>query len=281
MPRKMIQKLMFFVGTGVFVLMSFGVSKAQMWNANAGGYNGGYGQVYSSFGMALATKNLQDSMNMTLQQSMMRMAMEKQSGKKAVVEAEANAARRSGKTPNAGSALPENAPIVRNYAVFKPDAGIDTGKLFAETLGETAEEQRLIKQIYAATKTAFEKQVAPKGWKNNYAAGLTFFIVTATTVYHDAAEPSDEAVNRLYKALNQVIDENAEFGKIPNRDKQEFYNKMIGFSGLILATYTEGKQNNDAATVKAAGQLAGVLIEMILKTPASKIRFENDSLVTS
>lgn len=284
MRKNLVKKSLKTVFAAALMFFCFSIVNAQTWNSNAGGYNGGYGQVYSTFGLAMATKNMQDSMNMTMQKTMMRMAMEKKWGKKAVAEAERNAARQSSSTRNQSSSNNSNVqtvktPVVRNYAFFKPDASVDTGKVFADNLGETAEEKALLKQIYSATKTAFEAQVAPKGWKNNYAAGLTFFIVTAATVYHDAEEPGDQAVENLFKSLNQTIDESPDFGEIPNREKQEFYNKMIGFSGLILATYTEGKENNDEATVKTASQLAGILIQLILKTSPEKVRFENDLLV--
>ena len=74
--------------------------------------------------------------------------------------------------------------------MFRPDATVDTGNAMADALGETPEEKALIKQIYTATKAAYEKEAASKGWKNNIAGGLTFFTVTAMTVYRDAEEPS-------------------------------------------------------------------------------------------
>ena len=41
---------------------------------------------------------------------------------------------------------------------------------------------------------------------------------------------------------------------------------LIGFSGMLLAVYPEAKQNNDVATLATSKKLAGMLIEMVLKT---------------
>ena len=135
---------------------------------------------------------------------------------------------------------------MRNYGVFRPDPTVDTGKALADALGDTPEEKALIKQIYTATKAAYEKEAAARGWKNNIAAGLTFFTVAAMTVYHNAEEPSDEAVSTYYKVMNAALDEIPEMATAANKDKQGFNNMLIGFSGMLLAVYSEAKQNNDA-----------------------------------
>jgi hypothetical protein len=83
----------------------------------------------------------------------------------------------------------------------------------------------------------------------------------------------------LYEAINQSIDEIPEFGKMPNRDKQAFYNVLIAFTGIPLATYTEGKESGNADTVKTARLLAGEMIKMVLKADPESVRFENGGLV--
>ena len=149
----------------------------------------------------------------------------------------------------------------------------------ADALGGTPEEKALIKQIYTSTKAAYEKEAASRGWKNNIAAGLTFFTVAAMTVYHDAEEPSDEAVTAYYKVMNMALDETPEMAKAANKDKQGFNNVLVGFGGMVLAVYSEGKQNNDAATLESSKKLAGMLIQMVLKTDPENLRLENGQIV--
>lgn len=99
------------------------------------------------------------------------------------------------------------------------------------------------------------------------------------TVYHDAEEPSDEAVNNYFKIVNAALDETPEFATVANKDKQGFNNMLVGFSGILLATYVEGKQNSDAETLASAKKLAGMLIEIVLKTDPQNIRLENGQIV--
>ena len=99
------------------------------------------------------------------------------------------------------------------------------------------------------------------------------------TVYRDGVEPSDEAVDTFFKVMNQTLDDLPEFSSVANKDKQAFNNMLIGFSGLLLAGYVEGKQNNDAATLKLYSQLAGELVKMVLKVEADRLQLKDGFIV--
>lgn len=244
-------------------------------------YSTGYGTVYGSYGQAMATQNMYLHMQMTMRKTMARNAMIKRWGLAAVEKAEREAASGTKTKPSTGSPKIEVTapPVVRNYGVFRPDATVDTGKALADALGESPAEKTLIKNIFAVTKAAYEAEAATRGWKNNIAAGLTFFTVTAMTVYRDGDEPNDAAIANYFKVVNSSLDEIPEFAKITNKDKQAYNNMLIGFSGILLAGYNEGKQNNDAATLASYKKIAGNLIEMVLKTDPENIRLENGQIV--
>src|SRR4030095_15602388 len=131
-----------------------------------------------------------------------RDAQIKKWGLAAVEKAEREAAAPKGSVPSNRQIIVSPPPIVRNHGVFRPDPNVDTSKALADALGDTPEEKALIKQIYTATKTLYEKEAAQRGWENNLAGGLTFFTATAMTVYHNAEEPSDEAASSYYKVMN-------------------------------------------------------------------------------
>lgn len=265
-----------------FAVLTTGTATAQTWNSNSGGYNTGYGTVYGTFGQAMATQNIYNTMQMQMQKTMARNLMIKKWGLAAVEKAEREAAagKSSSRAKASDSQLVVSAPpVVRNHGVFRPDAAVDTGKAFADALGDTPEEKALIKQIYTATKAAYEKEAAVKGWQNNIAGGLTFFTVTALVVYGDVEEPSAEAANGYFKVVNAALDETPEFAAITSKDKQSFNNMLIGFSGLLLAGYVEGKQNSDAATLASYKKLAGMLVEMVLKTDPQNIRVEDNQIL--
>ncbi len=265
-----------------FAVLTTSVASAQTWNSSSGGYNTGYGTVYGTFGQAMATQNIYNTMQMQMQKTMMRNAMIKKWGLAAVEKAERDAAsgRSSSRARTSDSPIVVSPPtVVRNHGVFRPDATVNTGNAFADALGETPQEKALIKQIYLATKTGYEKEAAAKGWQNNIAGGLTFFTVTALIVYHDVEEPSPEAANEYFKVVNAAMDEIPDFATVANKDKQGFNNMLIGFSGLLLAGYLEGKQNNDAATLASYKKLAGMLVEMVLKTDPENIRVQDNQIL--
>lgn len=79
--------------------------------------------------------------------------------------------------------------------------------------------------------------------------------------------------------MNVALDEMPELANVASEDKQAFNNMLIGFSGMLLAVYTEAKQNNDASELATSKKLAGMLIEMVLKTDAENLRIENGQIV--
>jgi hypothetical protein len=163
--------------------------------------------------------------------------------------------------------------------VFRPDPTLDTGTAISDSLGDTPEEKALIKQIYTATKTAYEKEAAAKGWDKNMAGGMTFFTIAAMTVYHDADEPGDAEVRKYYEAVNASLDEMPELASTSNKDKQNYNNMMIGFAGILLAGYAEAKQQENAKTLDNYKKLAGMLINLVLKTDPENLRLENGRIV--
>ncbi len=262
--------------------LSVGITNAQ--TPNAYGYSTGYGTVYGSFGLASTMQSMYNVARAQSQRSTARNAMIKKWGLAAVEKAEREAGSRSSAgTKTSASSNPQIVvpppPVVRNHGVYRPDPSVDTGKALADNLADTPQEKALIKQIYTATKAAYEKEAALRGWKNNIAAGLTFFTVTAMTVYHNTEAPSDEAVNRYYQVMNLALDEMPELATVANKDKQAFNNMLIGFGGMQLAIYTEAKQNNDADELAKSKKLAGMLIEMVLKTDPNNLRIENGQIV--
>ena len=279
MTREFYKTLAIAIFASSIVFLSFGVANAQIQAAGGGYYRAGYPTIYGSFGQAsVAQSRMYDQVKVQNRRMTDRDALIKKWGLAAVEKAERETATK-GVAPSNPQIVVSPPPVVRNYGVFRPDLTVDSGKALADALGSTPEEKALIKQIFASTKVEYEKEAASRGWKNNIAAGLTFFTVTAMTVYHDAQEPSEEAVQAYYKMMNVVLDEMPELGKAANKDKQGFNNMLIGFGGMLLAIYSEAKQNDDAATLEKSKKLAGMLIEMVLKTDPENLRLENGQIV--
>ena len=266
--------------TFVLAFLCAGVANAQIEAAGGGYYRAGYPTIYGSFGQASAAQGrVYDQVKVQSRRMTERDALIKKYGLAAVEKAERDAAAPKGSAPSNPQIVVPPPPVVHNYGLFRADPTVDTGKALADALGGTAEEKALIQQIYTSTKAAYEKEAATRGWKNNIAAGLTFFTVVSMTVYQNAEEPGDEAVGTYYKVMNAALDEIPDLAAAANKDKQGFNNMLVGFSGILLATYTEAKQNNDAEALATSKKLAGMLIQMVLKTDPDNLRLENGQIV--
>jgi len=151
---------------------------------------------------------------------------------------------------------------------FTPVATDNSFQKFAD-MGSTQEEKQLMLQIANTTKESFERQNAVKGWKNNVAGAMTFFIVTNSTLYN-GEEVSDAAMDNLFKSLNSTMGEN--LAGASNKDKTELYNYLIAYAGLPLVIYAHGAQTGNAAQVEQARKMAGSFVQLILKTEPENLK---------
>lgn len=243
---------------------------AQSWNPNAGGWSTGYGTVYGSFGMAMATQNIYDSMRLNMQRSMMRSAMIKKHGLAAVEKAERDA--KAGRSVPQGMQVTAPLPRSKHLGAFKPAKGAPYSKQLGDALGTTAEEKRAITQISIATREAFEAQPETQRWKNDVAGALAFFLIGNLTVAADAPEPGDEESQALFQAISLALDATPEVAKASAKDKQQLYDTLIGFTGLPLALYTDAKERGDAKQLAQARELSSRLLELVFKQDASKLK---------
>ena len=244
---------------------------AQQWNSNAGGWNTGYGTVYGSFGVAMATQNIYNTTQMQIQRLTMRQAMINKWGLAAVEKAEREAA--SGKKSTAPEGLQVTAPppAPKNVGVFKPGKST-VAKQLGDAIGSTKEERDAVAMLASATKEAFEAQPETQKWKNNVAGALAFFLISNLVVATGSEEPSDETSQALFQAMSLALDASPEMAKASAKDKQQLYDLLIGFTGLPLAIYTEANERGDAAQMKQAQDLAAKLIELVLKVDAKSVK---------
>ncbi len=252
---------------------------AQFYSMGNGSYMTGYGQVHGSFGYAMATQNLYNTVQMNIQKSMMRSAMVKKWGEAKVREAEANARRSSSSSSGSSSASSQQIqvspppPAPKYYGRYRPDSTVNMAKTISDTLFEDAADRAQLKQVIEAINAAYKQEATAKGWNNNFAGGMTFFLIAMSTVYHDSADPSDETVKAIYDAVNQSIDAVPDFAAASNKDKTTINDLLVGFSALPLATYMEAKQSGNAESLQTARALAGEMIKLVLKTEPDKLKF--------
>ena len=239
-----------------------------MAQVQAGGAAGGVGKVYEASGRSAAAQGVQRKMNTALIRAVAR--------EKSQVRTSSDRARTQRARP--GAVATAASPTPNALTVFKADPRSNYLNALANELGTTPEEREQLQLLFAATKEAFEKEVAAKGRSKDVAAAFTFFIASAVTVCRDDPEPSDAAIDNLWEGLGTALGEMPEVARLTDAEKQQMYDMLVGFSGLLLAGYAEGQTSGGTETKKIFQQLAGVLIQTVLKTDPNKLRFTKDGL---
>ncbi len=254
------------ISIGVILLTGQVVGFGQSAGGAAGAVSsGGVTKAYEAAGSSAAARRVRGGMGGVLQRTAAR---------RRAAESRPAAPARGGVTPSRQAAPPAAAP--QRYVgstVFRPDPSMNVANSLADSIGESREERALLREIFTTTRTIFEEEVAAKGRRNNVAAAFTFFIAATSMVYHDDPEPSDEDLDELWDGLNTAFEEMPEFEAMSNADKQEIYETLVAFSGILLFGHVHSKETGDAATHAQYRSLAGAMIQTVLQTSPENVRF--------
>jgi hypothetical protein len=126
--------------------------------------------------------------------------------------------------------------------------------------------------------TEFDKAASAAGHPNDLALALSFFLATNASVFHDAGQPTDPQMVELRNAIAEALVEDNALNGVTDRQKQEMYETLVLFTGFALAVYEEGKQGNNAETIKTSQQLAGQNLLAVIGISPDKINFTSQGL---
>ena len=124
----------------------------------------------------------------------------------------------------------------------------------------------------------FEKGARAAGKPNDLALALSFFFATNASVYHDAGQPTDPKMLELRDTIAEALVEGNGLTSVTDRQKQEMYETLVLFTGFALAAYQEGKQSDNAESVKVGRQLAGQNLQAVTGLSPDKINFTDQGL---
>lgn len=170
-------------------------------------------------------------------------------------------------TKATASPVPQASPGPAALAAlrFKPVAGNQALRAYANEIGSTAEEREQLLQVFTATKAAFEQDYAAKGWKNNVAGSFAFFIGSIGYIW-SGHEPDAATQDRLFRALTAVLAEAPEIAKASAQEKTALYDTLIASASMPLVLYIDGSQKNDKAQMEQARKLAAEYSRKVLNT---------------
>lgn len=263
------KKISAFLAIAVAVLVLNNSSNGQgFYSMSNGSYMTGYGQVYGSFGYAMAVQNSYQSTQNLLYS--LRRKLSSKSG----------SASTSNNSSASGNFSQTNSSAPKFYGKFRPDSSVNMANTLSN-LFEKPEERRQMKLVVEAVQKIYKDEAVNRNWGNNMSGGMTFFLVILSTVYHDTEQPNDEVIKAIFDAVNESVDSVPEFAKASDKDKTTLNDMLVGFTALPFLTYIEGKKEGNADTIKTSRILAGEMIKMVLKTDPNNVRFDSKSLTIS
>ncbi|MBX3244520.1 MAG: hypothetical protein KF685_08705 [Acidobacteria bacterium] len=249
-----------------FMLVAVFAVKAQMAGGAAGA--AGYSKAYEAAGGSAASKQVQQKMGSVLKGAVNRS-----------VTAKPRSAPAARSSRGRQTARPANRPQTTATTTYRPDPSIDVAHTLAYSIGTNDQEKELLHALFVTTKNAFDVEVAKKGRSNNVSAAFTFFIVSSSMVYHGSPEPSDKAVDALWDALDESLQELPEFAQMSDRDKQMLSDTLVSLSGLMILGHPQYNPSLDKQTQEAYREIAGTMIRTVLQTDPEKLRFGKDGLI--
>lgn len=135
-----------------------------------------------------------------------------------------------------------------------------------------------VQTIMTSILQEFDKSARELGKPDDLALALSFFLATNASLYHGEGQPSDPQLLELRETIAQALVEGNALARVTDRQKQEMYETLVLFTGFALAAYEEGKQSNNAESIKIGQQLAGQNLQSVFGISADKISFTDQGL---
>lgn len=108
---------------------------------------------------------------------------------------------------------------------------------------------------------------------HNVAFALTYLIGVSYLVYTEGDEPSEEALEAVWRGTHQMFAEAPEFQRATDRDKQRAYEQLVMSATLPLFGYFLSAEDGDLEAMGAYRELAGQTLESLLGVPAEQVVF--------
>jgi hypothetical protein len=142
-----------------------------------------------------------------------------------------------------------------------------------ESLGKTQVQKDQVSALVTAIFQEFDKQAQKLGKPNDLAFALSYFLAQNATLYRGKPDPKDEQFLELRETVAAAMGQSGGFAKMTDRQKQETYEMLVSYTGLVYATYLDAKQRGDKDTMKTMRELAGLNLKSITHIEPERINF--------
>jgi hypothetical protein len=147
-----------------------------------------------------------------------------------------------------------------------------TGDL-ANSLGNTPAEREQYLKLMNAVLDAFNQRAKQAGLQNDLALALSYFLGENVRIYRGLPDLSDQQFVDLRNTIAEVLASTGALNNATDRQKQEFYEALVAYTGITQYGYEQGLKAQSDAIIKGYQKIAGQNLQTVTKTAPGDINF--------
>ena len=189
-----------------------------------------------------------------------------------------NGTTNSSTSVRSGSAAPEarspsESKIDDRSVKFRSTGTYLRTKNLADALGNDPTQRDQYLKLMNAVLDTFNQQAQKAGLQNDLALALSYFLAENVRIYRGLPDLTDQQFVELRNSIAEVLVSTGALNSATDRQKQEFYEALVAYTGITQFGYEEGlKAQNDQIT-KAYQKVAGQNLQAVTKMSPDDINF--------
>jgi hypothetical protein len=156
-------------------------------------------------------------------------------------------------------------PIDERVVKFRSTGSHIRTKALADALGNDQQQRDQYLKLMNAILDGFNQQAQKAGLQNDLALALSYFLAENVRIYRGLPELSDQQFVDLRNTVAQVLASTGALDSATDRQKQEFYEALVAYTGITQYGYEQGLQAKNDAVIKGYQKVAGQSLRTVTK----------------
>jgi len=167
--------------------------------------------------------------------------------------------------PTQGSQSQPSKPLNDRSVKFRSAGSYIRTRDLADKLGNTSAERDQYLKLMNAVLDAFNQRAQQAGLQNDLALALSYFLAENARIYRGMPDLSDQQFVSLRNNIADVLASTGALNSATDRQKQEFYEALVAYTGITQYGYEEGLKAQNDAIVKGYQKVAGQNLQTVTK----------------
>jgi hypothetical protein len=160
---------------------------------------------------------------------------------------------------------------------FKPTGKRLTQDSFVDSLTKTKEEKDMYHEIFGEVFKAYEAEAQKKGFANDIAGAMTFFVEANYMAYRSGAKVSDSGTQAMILHFQTSLD-NETMRNSSDAEKQKMYETFILLGGFTMTGYQVAVMRKNTDLQKTMQKMGGDGLRYLLKAEPECVRITDKGL---